>query len=563
MQKYDGGLRYGAKIALILDFIFFRMKTKVLFYLLGLWSLTTYSQLVLEHTYNEHIAARVQLENSGEKYYMYNPGTSAVDFFNADHSFWKSVPIITTPNIFSFRICHVSENTLDDDPDIDIAYAFYTMGDPGARSYIVNEDGSVALDLPGCVYYRVNTLSDNSIKIVAEMANGARVYSAETFTLEQVFAGSTEYHLLAIGGDIYSVFDAAQGKIDFYTSDYTLWKSMLLPKPADAAYTRIWVFSEHDINEDDLIEVSYGYVGGGEYHALILNENNTALLEVPDAFRIFYDAPADCTPKVKVELAGTGPNQGQVLTQFYSVPALQLEHTYEGYAGHLALEMSGEVFYDVHWEQMGTHLLNVYDAGHALWKALSLPVPDDMFDYSYQFAGVTHLSETVFDDEPDLEVIYSFYEDVLLEQKNYTTNVIDETGAILNTIPLASGMYLSTGNGWDPKFIASMTYGMIQNPMGQVDYFTSVWDIGGMAGLADHYGPVSLYPNPVADRLTIATSGRRFVQAEIFDLAGRRLTDIYENDIRQVDFSRLPNGSALLKLTDASGTSITRKILKR
>lgn len=536
------------------------MKLKLLYCLAAFLSFTSQAQLVLDHTYNEEVVARVQLENSGEKYYMYNPSTSTVDFFNPDHSFWKSVPIITTPDIFSFRICHVSENMLDDDPDIDIAYAFYTAGDPSIRSYIVNENGSVALEVLDCIYYDVVTLSDGTVKILAHILNGSRVYSSGTFALEHTFDAAAEFRNLEVGGDIFFVFDKSGGKADIFRPDYVLWKSIQLPKPADATYTSLSVFSEHDVNTNELIELSYTYTAQGNYYSRLVDENGNTLLEVPDAYKIGYDAPVNCTPKLKVERSVDDLVQ-PVRTDFYSLPALQLEYTYEGYAEHLALELSGEVFYYVDWSQEGPNYLQVRDASHAPWKTVPLPIPGDMF--GYHLVSVDHLSETILDDEPDLEVIYSFYEALLSEwQMNYTTNVVNENGDILNSIPLAAGMQFSVAPGWEPKFIAKMTYGIVEGAMGFVPYFSSVWNVGEMAGVPEHSISVLVYPNPVIDKLVIIAPGKRFVRGEVLDLLGRTVKVVSGDDIRQLDLSGVGAGHWILKLTDEQGVSVNRKILK-
>ena len=84
--------------------------------------LNAFGQINLENTYNEGLVTRVVLENSGEKYYLYDATAKLVKLYNADHSPWKAIPLPTFSNPLDLTIEHLSETKINADPDIEIAF---------------------------------------------------------------------------------------------------------------------------------------------------------------------------------------------------------------------------------------------------------------------------------------------------------------------------------------------------------------------------------------------------------------------------------------------------------
>src|SRR5690606_11690979 len=82
------------------------------------------------------------------------------------------------------------------------------------------------------------------------------------------------------------------------------------------------------------------------------------------------------------------------------------------------------------------------------------------------------------------------------------------------------------------------------------DTTTSVRDI-----LADR---VMIYPNPVSNILNIETSMYGEIIAEIFDLAGRKISRIKMDKKREIDVSSLPSAVYQLKLTGSQGVTTKR-----
>ena len=69
---------------------------------------------------------------------------------------------------------------------------------------------------------------------------------------------------------------------------------------------------------------------------------------------------------------------------------------------------------------------------------------------------------------------------------------------------------------------------------------------------------ISVYPNPTANRIYI--QGQNVLQAELFDLRGRKVKATNQN---QIDLSDVANGSFILKVTTDNNNTKSFKIIKR
>ena len=69
---------------------------------------------------------------------------------------------------------------------------------------------------------------------------------------------------------------------------------------------------------------------------------------------------------------------------------------------------------------------------------------------------------------------------------------------------------------------------------------------------------ISVYPNPTANRIYI--QGEKVLQAELFDLRGRKVKTTHHN---QIDLSDITSGSFILKITTDNDYTKSFKIIKR
>ena len=72
---------------------------------------------------------------------------------------------------------------------------------------------------------------------------------------------------------------------------------------------------------------------------------------------------------------------------------------------------------------------------------------------------------------------------------------------------------------------------------------------------------VSVFPNPVSDRLYIAGGEMRFAALEIYDMTGR-LVMSEDNPMMSVDVSSLEAGQYVVRLSTEDGKIIKSKFLK-
>ena len=69
---------------------------------------------------------------------------------------------------------------------------------------------------------------------------------------------------------------------------------------------------------------------------------------------------------------------------------------------------------------------------------------------------------------------------------------------------------------------------------------------------------ISVYPNPTANKIYI--QGENVLQAELFDLRGRKVKAANQN---QIDLSDIISGSFILKVTTDNDKTKSFKIIKR
>lgn len=98
------------------------MKTTML--LVGLAFLLyfqSFSQLELEGVINSKFKT-IQLEDGEIKYYNFDSKTSELKIYDLDNSLWKSINISLEHNHFFEEILMISQNTINPDKGIEIAY---------------------------------------------------------------------------------------------------------------------------------------------------------------------------------------------------------------------------------------------------------------------------------------------------------------------------------------------------------------------------------------------------------------------------------------------------------
>ncbi len=122
--------------------------TKLLVLGFLLMTLIVSGQFTLEHEYTIGAIRRINLEYSGEKYVELDEDTNKLIFYNADHSYWKSITMYVPPGATFLYYSHISEALINSDANIELDYRYSTGPNPTTYySRIISEDGSELLSI--------------------------------------------------------------------------------------------------------------------------------------------------------------------------------------------------------------------------------------------------------------------------------------------------------------------------------------------------------------------------------------------------------------------------------
>lgn len=326
-----------------------------------------------------------------------------------------------------------------------------------------------------------------------------------------------------------------------FNADHTAWKTVVLPKPAQATLLNIGFLSETEVNSDAQLEIGYGYfvLGTGiAYTSNVINEAGSVLLALPNASGVTLSKMDGLATKL-IALS----NQSTV----YGLPGLNLEHVYPRFVVRTELDVSGEKYY----EFSGSQLL-VYNSDHTPWKTVSLPALD-----MYFISAVNGVFERKFDQDDQLEVAYTIANNILIGSVFHESYVIKENGQLLLAVPQASNLYLSEMSGSEDKMIAYLSGG----DQSMVNYSGKVYSIDDTMKTNDFTHSVSVvYPNPVCDVLRFKTNVP-VVKVQVHDVLGKLVKHEDGQDITQIDVGKLSAGYYTVSLTGVNQMKSVHKVL--
>lgn len=492
-----------------------------------------YGQINLEHTYSDGIANRIVLENSGEIYYVLDQHNKQAKIYNANHNLWKTIDLPTTPNATIVGIYHLSENKINADNLIELAYTYYSVSGSTLEyeSRIINENGTSLLTVPGASSLFLSEFQGMPNKIIAYMYGMpfySKVFSVPGLNHEHTYNDGIVYRvMLENSGEKYYLLDDLNKKAKIYNSDHTIWKTINLPTTPEATISAIYHLSENKINPDNLIELAYTYyrINGStiEYESRIINESGTNLLTIPDASSIFLNEIQGIPNKLLANIHGQ-PLQSKV----YSVPGLTLEHTYtSGNISRIKMENSGEKYYllDITNKQA-----KLYNSDHSSWKTVNLPTTPGA-----TIIGIYDVSETKIDPDNNIEISYTYYftEGSSVE---YEGRVINENGITLLTVHGATSLFLSEIAGLNNKLIAhihgnftsSKVYGLPSTTTKTMEHNKNL---------------IRIFPNPASDFISLTSNDLGSIdKISIYNQTGIKMLEIYDFDNGVIDISGLKSG---------------------
>ncbi len=517
-------------------------------------------QITLEHTFNgnQRHVVRVNLEYSGEKYYMLNQVTNEIVFYNADYSFWKSIQLPLVPLSIvcnDTKIILVSESKINTDASIEIVFSINLNG--AYQSIVYSENGTTLLTIPDANLVTFSEIAGLPIKIIASnstQAMGSRVYAVPQFLLENTYPYENLSRIvLENSGEKYFVLDKISGQAKIYNADHSLWKSINLPIPATTLYSGISFVSETKINPDALLEVGYSYATSATnpvYEGVIINENGAILKTIPGASGFKISALAGCPNKVLVDV-GSG-------TSVYDLPSLTLENSYSSQMNRVFLENYGAKYYQPRNTinnvifSPATLPFTIYNDDHTFWKSVTMPVLST-------FNGVVtikSISETKINSDAQLELVYSNLNNNQLEPQ-YESMVVQENGTILLDVYGATDLYISELQGAETKLIADFGDINFQRPFSSRVYGLNPLHITNFENNSKN----KVFPNPANSYVNIQTATSPIVEATIYSSTGILVDQIKTSNITKIDVEHLPSGTYLLNLSTADQMKSIHKII--
>jgi hypothetical protein len=533
----------------------------ILYFLLLCLSSFSFAQFQLEHTYNENEVTRVKLEIDGEKYYLVNKATSQADFYNADHSFWKSIPLPAPPQIDflgEVRIWHVSQTKINADSNIELIYSFQDhLGTNLFYTKVISENGTVLLSVENTNNSYISEIEGLPTKlIVFDYQNTSKVYSFPELILENTYQITQEYLQrikMTNAGEKYYYFDKLNGQANFFNADHSFWKVIDLPKPADATYLSISLVDDNIIGNSSLIKIGYSYSSGNgngtTYAGNIINENGYNLLSNPNTESYRLSNIDGLSPKIITrELI---PNSNfQFKSTIYSAPSLTLEHEYGSLVARTVLENSGEKYYTT--QSPLNNQVKIYNADHSIWKTVYLPIPEEF----YQVTEISNLSENKFNSDDLVEFTCGYKFDFFAFETLFENRVLNENGLSLLTVPDAFYLRLNELPNLNNKIIGLMDFGgVLAQPRSGTVYNT------GVLGTTNfNKSNISIAPNPVKNEFTIFST-KAIVEVNIFDAIGKLILTKKDSNLTKIEVQNLSNGIYFAKMKADNNTQFTQKII--
>lgn len=507
-----------------------------------------FAQLALEHSYlYTRGLQRIVLENSGEKYYKVDHQTGNIAFFNANHTFWKTVQVPVPAQNYSLIITDISETKINTDPQIEFTYS--TNSSPNLRkSYVVNESGQVLLAEENCLRFQIDEKQGLAKKLISSNGN---VYTVPALTLEHSYPGVLGRINLETSGEKYYHLDISNGRVVMYNADHTFWKNIELPRPDGFSVARIELLSEKQLNADDLIEVGYQCYNDVESLTRIANENGDVLFTAVNPGNLVLSSIDGLQNKLMVYyMLGDLPDETSAQTDVYSVPDFDLEHTYPDSVIRVKLETSGEKYHAQTYDYL-TPDITIHNADHTLWKTLpTSAMPGESIENVF-------VSQTKINSDAALEVGYTIATHTL-DGGHYRGYVVKDDGTVLLEIPGAYDLALSEFPGFSTKLIAHQQDGPAFN---QLYYTSTVYRIDNGFSV-DDFQPsrILLEPNPAHTFLNIQAQSP-ICTAEIYDLKGVLVQKTTGTDIQKVLVAPLQSGLYLVKLTDRNTQTSIQKLM--
>ncbi|BDS10496.1 T9SS type A sorting domain-containing protein [Aureispira anguillae] len=502
------------------------MKLFLLFILLTS-SVITWSQnsLNLEHSYTgENFSMRAVYPTFGEKYSMIEEATGMLNIYNADHSLWKTITLPVPVGATDYHLFWVTEEVVNPDSLFEIAYRYKPSASSSFACRLVNEQGTILLDLPATSQIYLNRIGGLQDKILVLDSAGTDVYDLPGLTLEHEFLVNQGVKRINFeyDGEKYYYADRDTSLLYIYNDNFSLWKQINIPRPAGAVSNSIRHISQSKINADSLIEISASFVNPVlmEVNSRIFNDAGVVLLDYQDGRYLYLDELNGSSSKlIGYRLSDSA--------DVFSVPSLTLEQSYPKRVKRIHLALSGEKYY--YYDGAVVHLKN---SDHSAWKTVQIG------PLLASGSNIEHISETKIFSDSLLEIGYTWWRNMPGNQQEYRSFIINEHGTVFLEERNCYRTYISEIDSLETKVITTLN-----KPKCCFDKVYEIVNNTAINVIANKTQSIHIYPNPVSEHLMIENPIEEPLTLQLMTTNGKLIQTLTIKDkVHEVDVSMLPNG---------------------
>lgn len=467
-------------------------KSLALFLSVFFASTAAFAQLQREQHYPSASLHRSVLDVSGETYVL--DDSCRVTLFHADHSFFKNKYLTDAGNAYIRCGFHLlSENRLDNDPDLDVIYGWAADGEDvfGAR---LEDENSAPLNLNGAGKWL--ELPGQPLKLLT----GSTVWGLPGMALEHNYGyqQTVERKWFELGGERYVVHKDYGGfdGFHFYDAGHNLIKTVNLNLPQ---FNYLDFVSQTYFNADSLFEfsgITWESDGLNQRTCRIVREDGVSLFELPCFYALIQTLPG--RPDYFSVVRFTAPNTLE--TQLRDPQTLTLLASLPGQATRRLAGVDEEVFLSRQPE--GNNPILCYNSDFQLIKSFEVP-------QAYGHFWAEGVSRDHFSTSGQLEFWFTY----LSTPDETSVAVLRADGQLLYQFPGARQALLDHQDGLKDKFFvyyrdSTVVYDFVNEALdAAVPAETTAW---------------KLAPNPFVDALHIELPDAAGA-LRVFDGQGRLL----------------------------------------
>ena len=535
----------------------------LLFISLFLLSGLGYGQIELEHTYDNlerYPLTRIHLKTYGEKYYVVRQDENKVIFYNADHTEWKTVELPTASQSKLGVIRVVSHESLAGSKTI-IGYTYHdTTSNNYDPSYaLADDDGNLIQAFPDCYSGQISLLDNDNPKLLTYRNDGSssiyitNVYSLPDLTLEKNYQSlrTVTRVLLDDGTILYYTLNGTN--FELYGTDHILLKSVPITlTPNQYIFDSQIHISKKLLNSDDLIEIGYSYYeitnGNIIYSSSIVNENGVEIFNQNNSHHFRIDTTDGLTPKLITMGAAY-----DLPSYVYSLPSLNLEHSYNSYyVNRNNFSAYGEVYSLMPNDNF--QVVEVYNNNHI--KIKEIPTTITSMDPRPGFLAVL---ENAVDTMSGIEIWYR-KEGPTYDQG--TVYALNENGDILFEQEKGFTLSISRLDTLRDVFISTIYQedkSLKANIYARPEPMDTIGDTTGIHIIKAN--SINIFPVPANEGLTISLDHDNPTLFRMMNLQGQIVFNKIVTTQQQIDVSRLKPGVYILEGVSDNSIIYNQKVI--